>query len=199
MPTTLTFITESIAQFTVGVFQEFDLEASGGTPPYIFQIVQGNLPNGLTLNNSGKISGTPTSSGLSTPFFKLTDSAGDQLTQAMEVRVEEAEVDPTSSTLTFITESIPMFTVGVFQEFDLEASGGTTPYLFEITQGSLPSGLTFDSSGKISGTADSPGTSTAYFKVTDSAGDNLTQAMEISVTESTESADGGAAKANRAN
>ncbi|HEX6717360.1 MAG TPA: putative Ig domain-containing protein [Pyrinomonadaceae bacterium] len=193
MPTTLTYITESIAQFTVGVFQEFVLEASGGTPPYVFQIMQGNLPQGLNFSASGKISGTPTSPGTSTPFFKVTDSAGDHLTQAMEVTVAEGEADSTPSTLTFITESIPMFTVGVFREFDLEASGGTPPYAFEITQGNLPAGLNFDNSGKISGTADSPGTSTVYFKVTDSAEDDLTQAMEVSVTDSTESADGAVA------
>ena len=84
------------------------------------------------------------------------------------------------STLTFITESIPQFTVGVFQEFVLEASGGTPPYTFEITQGTLPQGLTFNN-GTISGIAETPDTSTVFFKLTDSAGDNLTQTMEVVV------------------
>jgi hypothetical protein len=191
MPSTLTYITESIAQFKVGVFQEFFLEASGGTPPYAFEITQGSLPQGLNLESNGRISGTAVSPGTSTAFFKLTDSAGDHLTQAMEVTA--AEADAATSTLTFITEVIPPFTLGAFQEFDLEASGGTPPYAFEITQGSLPAGLSFDSSGKISGTAESPGTSTVYFKVTDAAGDDLTQAMEVYVTSPTESVEGAAA------
>ena len=87
----------------------------------------------------------------------------------------------TPSTLTFITESITEFTAGLFQEFVLEASGGTPPYTFGITQGSLPDGLNFDSNGTISGTAETPGTSTVFFKLTDSVGDNLTQAMEVVV------------------
>lgn len=91
MPTTLTFITESIPQFTVGVFQEFALEASGGAPPYTFQITQGTLPPGLNLDSDGTISGTPQVAGTFTPFFKLTDSAGDHLTQAMEVTVAAGE------------------------------------------------------------------------------------------------------------
>jgi hypothetical protein len=177
MPTsTLTFITESIPDFTVGIFQEFALQAAGGAPPYTFQITQGTLPQGVNLDSDGTISGTAEVSGTFTPFFKLTDSDGDHITQAMEVRVADSE-----STLTFITESIPDFTVGVFQEFALQASGGTPPYSFEIAQGTLPQGLNFDADGTISGIPETPGTSTVAFKLTDSAGDHLTQTMEVRV------------------
>ncbi|MEK6280741.1 MAG: putative Ig domain-containing protein [Acidobacteriota bacterium] len=92
MPTTLTFITESIPQFTVGVFQHVPLEASGGAPPYTFEITQGSLPQGLTFDSAGNLSGTAKTPGTSTPFFKLTDSAGDHLTQAMDVTVEDVTV-----------------------------------------------------------------------------------------------------------
>ena len=91
MPTTLTFITESIPQFTVGVFQEFALQASGGTPPYVFTITQGTLPQGLNLDSDGTIAGIAEETSTFTPFFKLTDSAGDNLTQAMEVSVVAGE------------------------------------------------------------------------------------------------------------
>ena len=91
MPTTLTFITESIPQFTVGVFQEFALQASGGAPPYTFAITQGTLPQGLNLDSDGTIAGIAEETGTFTPFFKLTDSAGDYLTQAMELSVVAGE------------------------------------------------------------------------------------------------------------
>lgn len=91
MPTTITFITESIPQFTVGVFQEFALLASGGALPYVFTITQGTLPQGLNLDSDGTIAGIAEESGTFTPFFKLTDSAGDNLTQAMEVQVVAGE------------------------------------------------------------------------------------------------------------
>jgi hypothetical protein len=96
-PSTLTFITESIPQFTVGVFQEFTLEPSGGSPPYTFAIIQGSLPQGLNLDSGGTMSGTPTTAGTYTPFFKLTDSAGSHLTQAMEVQVAEGAESSTAS------------------------------------------------------------------------------------------------------
>jgi hypothetical protein len=52
-------ISESIASGFAGVpFASF-LEASGGTPPYRWSLVGGNLPDGLRLLESGEITGVP--------------------------------------------------------------------------------------------------------------------------------------------
>src|SRR5207302_1126077 len=49
---------------TVGISYSRTITASGGTSPYLFQVVSGSLPPLLTLNpNTGVLSGTPTSSG----------------------------------------------------------------------------------------------------------------------------------------
>jgi hypothetical protein len=84
---TLTFITESLPDFHVGVPANVQIEVSGGTPPYIFQITQGTLPKTLTLNKKGKISGTPRRVADTTVFVKVTDKVGASLTQAFAVRV----------------------------------------------------------------------------------------------------------------
>lgn len=84
--------------------------------------------------------------------------------------------------LTFITESIPDFTVGVAKQFDLEVSGGTRPYVFAITQGTLPRGLTLGKRGRLSGTAKRPADTTVFVKVTDHANASLTQAFPVRVT-----------------
>lgn len=86
-----------------------------------------------------------------------------------------------SSTLTFITESLPDFHVGVPASFHFEVSGGTPPYSFEITQGTLPRGLTFGPRGRISGTARREADTTVFFKVKDHAGASLTQAFPVRV------------------
>jgi hypothetical protein len=52
------------------------------------------------------------------------------------------------STLTFITESQAAFTEGAPYDFDLEASGGTAPYPFALTQGALPDGIAINSAEK---------------------------------------------------
>lgn len=87
MPSTLTFITESLPDFTVGVPQQFNFEVSGGTPPYRFEITQGTLPRLLKFSKTGRLSGIGRREADVTVFFKVTDRAGDSLTQAFPVRV----------------------------------------------------------------------------------------------------------------
>ena len=86
---TLTFITESLPDFHVGVPANFQIEASGGTPPYSFAITQGTLPKGLSLSKSGKISGLARRTADTTAFVKLTDKLRASVTQAFAVRVEK--------------------------------------------------------------------------------------------------------------
>lgn len=89
-PSTLTFTTESLPTFFVGEPQQFDLEASGGTPPYYFEITQGAFPANLNLSEDGTISGTVTELvNNTTVFIKLTDDEGSTLTQAFDVQVSE--------------------------------------------------------------------------------------------------------------
>ncbi len=85
---TLTFLTESLPNFYVGVHANYDIEAIGGTPPYRFEITSGTLPAGLTFKKNGTIKGTPTAVTDTTIFVKLTDKEGCTLTQAFAVRVD---------------------------------------------------------------------------------------------------------------
>jgi len=86
---TLTFITESLPMFFVDQNHEVSLEVSGGTPPYSFEITDGELPDDLTLSDDGTISGTVTESEGGTVFIQVTDADGNSLTQAFDVQVSE--------------------------------------------------------------------------------------------------------------
>lgn len=76
-----------------------------------------------------------------------------------------------AGTLTALwSDPIPEATVGAFYSYTLTASGGTPPYTFAITSGSLPAGLSLDgSTGIISGVpTTSVSLSSITFSVTDS-------------------------------
>jgi hypothetical protein len=82
--------------------------------------------------------------------------------------------------LTFITESLPAFSVGVDQVLPLEVSGGTPPYHFKITRGTLPFGLAMSQDGTISGAiAKRVPDSTVFVEVTDSNGCRLTHGYDV--------------------
>lgn len=83
---TLTLLTESLPDFPLGEPANFRIEACCGTPPYHFELVQGTLPQGLHLNQNGKITGKPVEEADTTIFVKVTDNAGCSLTQAFQIR-----------------------------------------------------------------------------------------------------------------
>ena len=87
----------------------------------------------------------------------------------------------TTSTLTFLTESLPAFTVGQAQKTSIQGVGGTKPYSFGITQGTLPAGLNFNYRGTLGGTPTQAGYTTIFVRLADFVGNHLTQAFEVQV------------------
>ncbi|MBK7333490.1 MAG: putative Ig domain-containing protein [Betaproteobacteria bacterium] len=72
----------------------FVVEATGGLPPYRFEITEGALPPGLALSESGQITGTPTTSGT----FPFTVRARDVLVN-LDSRAYELVVRSVVTTL----------------------------------------------------------------------------------------------------
>jgi len=88
----------------------------------------------------------------------------------------------------FVTTSpLDPICAGVFVSVPIVATGGTpgSGYVFEITAGSLPAGLTFDAVGLISGTPTTGGTSTFTVRVTDSIGSFQVKTFTLRVVQIT--------------
>ncbi len=92
-----------------------------------------------------------------------------------------AAMPQSCSTLTFLTESLPDFHLGQFTNFKIQAIGGTPPYTFQITSGSLPPFLFLLPNGRIIGLPIVVADTTIFVKLTDSMGCTLTQAFAVRV------------------
>lgn len=83
--------------------------------------------------------------------------------------------------LAITTSSLPEGNIGIFYQVQLQASGGVTPYLWDI-QGSLPPGLTFDTrTGIISGAPTTPGSYWLTFGVSDAYGATSNKMLGVTV------------------
>lgn len=66
----------------------YSITASGGTGPYTWAIVSGNLPDGLSLNSSnGVIDGTPYTAGTFNFDYSVTDAAGVSSSIAAQITI----------------------------------------------------------------------------------------------------------------
>jgi hypothetical protein len=85
---TLTNITEVVPSLHVGETVHFNFEFIGGTEPYHFALVAGELPPGVQLTGSGGLRSKPKQAGSFDAFVQVTDAAGCTLTVAYDIQVE---------------------------------------------------------------------------------------------------------------
>ena len=160
------------------LFYSQQLQASGGTPPYTWKIAgySVNPPPNLSLSSDGVLSGViETNDGTSYPFdVEVNDSASAAAYQTLYLYV----VNPP---LVVTNTSLPVGTIGAAYSAQLGATGGHPPYSWRLyaTSVPLPSGLSLDSAGLISGTPTTAGTN--YFKVEayDGWPDDTTKVLSI--------------------
>ena len=175
-PLPLTITTTALPAGTVGVAYSQSLAATGGVRPYSWTISAGTLPPGTALSSAGVLSGTPTANGDFSFTVRVADAASQSATKALTVSV--------GASLAVTTTSLPSATIGSEYSSQLAASGGTTPYTWTITSGTLPAGLTLSSAGLVSGTPTAAGSSTFIVQVTDGSSRTATRALTLSVSAS---------------
>jgi len=150
--------------------------ATGGVPPYSWQIAAGTLPVGINMNpNTGALVGTPTSAGTSTVTLQLSDSKSQVAQKALTIVVNEPPLGVTTSTL-------PGATKGISFNQQLTAAGGNPPYTWAVAAGALPGGLTLASAtGVISGTPTAAGAFSFTVKATDASSQTASRELSINV------------------
>ncbi|MBQ7561806.1 MAG: putative Ig domain-containing protein, partial [Synergistaceae bacterium] len=165
--------TVSLADAELNTSYSASLTATGATP-ITWRITSGKLPTGLTLNSAGTITGTPTAAGIFTFTVQASNNYGSASKQFTISIFAVPEIT---------TNSLPNGTENKSYNFTVIAAG-STPITWTLDSGTLPDGLSLNSSGKISGTPTTAGTFTFTVKAANSYG-NDSKEFTITISEST--------------
>jgi Ice-binding-like/Putative Ig domain len=136
---------------SVGTAYNQSVLASGGTNPYTYSVSSGALPPPLLLNNAtGAITGTPATAGTFTFTITATDANGCFGSRQYSMNITSPGNCPA---IILNPTTLPPGIALTFYSQQVTASGGSSPYTYSITAGTLPTGLALNpATGLISGT-----------------------------------------------
>jgi len=156
----------------------YKMQVTGGIAPYHFALSSGSLPSGLTLNAAtGFLYGIPTKANSFAFSITVTDSSQPAQSQTTQFSLVVAP-----QTLMLRPQALPSGQVNVGYAYTLQATGGSTPYHWSIPSGALPSGIVLNATtGSLSGTPTTAGTSTFTLAVSDSSKPIQSKTEQISL------------------
>ncbi|MGV7204245.1 putative Ig domain-containing protein [Xanthomonas citri] len=168
---TIAVAPSTVPTATRGTAYSQTLTASGGTAAYTYAITSGALPAGITLASNGTLSGTATVEGTFNFTVQAADANSFTGTQAYSLTVA-------GPNLVLPASALPAGTAGqAYAAAITPATGGTAPYSYAVSAGTLPAGIALDpATGGLSGTPTAAGTFTFTLTVTDSTPSPAAQA-----------------------
>ncbi len=178
LPSDLRITVDTLPAGVVGEQYNFVLTASGGTLPYSWFVTSGSLPSGLTLENGGFLTGTPTTAN-SFPFtIQVTDGAGSPqvATKGFTIQVSA------TAALRIETTTLPVAKIDKPYQHSLEASGGNPPYTWALAGGGLPLGMSLLGNGVIQGTPTDLGNFTFTARAQDTASATAYKSFKLRVS-----------------
>ena len=171
----LVISTNTLPSGTVGQpYSGGQLAATGGTSPYSWIVVTGQLPAGLSLSFAGAITGTPSAAGDFDFTARVTDTASQSVTKALRITI-----NPTQLSIT--TTALSAGTVGQAYSATVAATGGTSPYSWAVSSGALPAGLSLSAAGAITGTPTTAGDFDFTVRASDAGSQSATKALRITI------------------
>jgi len=165
--------TNSLADGTFSTAYSQILVATGGELPRTFSITNGTLPSGLNLNSdTGEISGTPTSSGVSVFTARSTDRTG-SIDREFTINIDSG-VNPNA---TISTPTLQKGRINVEYNQNTNTQVAATGFLgnvaWSVVSGNLPPGISFYQEGQQNGNFAGIPTQAGVFTFTLAASDGL--------------------------
>ncbi len=160
----LTILTSCpLSPASAGASYSVTFTAEGSQQPYTWSLFSGTPPPGISLFPNGILAGIPTTPG-SYPFTVRALSAN----QTSATKACSLDVLPPVT----ITTACPLPSASIGSPYAqlMAATGGTPPYAWSLSGGSLPTGLTINSIGSITGTTLLEGTFNFTLQARDSGG-----------------------------
>lgn len=151
----------SLPDAILGAPYSFMFQANGGITPLTWSVSSGQLPPGLTLSLNGTLSGSPTATG----SYTFTVQAGDSSSPSQAITINVAIKSAPPLVITSAGGALPDAVAGTSYNLALLANGGTAPFVWSVTSGTLPTGLTLTSAGVISGSATTANFTASAFTV----------------------------------
>ena len=153
------------------------ISVSGGRPSYTYEIETDEIetegaPDGLSIDLSGTLTGTPTENGTFTVTVNVRDDAGQSMSHDLNITIRPAlNVSPIAhKTVEKDNSIIPIH---------LSASGGWEPYTYSIS--GAPMGISLSSDNFITGKPSQDGTFPIIVTVTDDHGSTAERSFSMSV------------------
>ena len=148
------------------------LAGAGGGGPYTFSYT-GNLAAGLTLSSAGVLSGT------------LTGLGSDFTVNVMDIYgcsgSRNYRLFPICPVLSVSPGVLPNGDAGVAYTQTLSGNGGQAPYIFTLSGGALPTGMTLSLAGALGGTPTASGVFNFEVRLNDALGCVTRQNLTLTI------------------
>ena len=148
------------------------INVSGGRPSYTYTIAKEGAPDGLTIDLSGTLTGTPTESGTFAVIAVVRDAASQSVSDTLDITIRPAlSISPIGYKT---VEMDSMIT-----PIHLSASGGWESYTYSIS--GAPMDISLSSDNRITGKPSQDGTFPITVTVTDDHGNTADRNFNMSI------------------
>ena len=176
----LAISTTSLPNGTQGQAYSVTLQASGGTGSDTWRVVNGLLPDDLSLNPAnGVISGIPATAQTATFTVQARDSSASPQTSTQQLTLTIG-----AAPLSIATSLLPAASVNQAYQVTLATGGGVNPFAWTLASGILPPGLLLLNDGRIIGIATATGTFNFTVRVQDGTPSIVTRSLALQIVPS---------------